>query len=125
MTLQAFAWIKIPISRPIKWRQFYWDGELLAPFAAIEFRILAAVQKTFDLADDYLLNITSLSKLVDGADRDQLRRERRDLFDARQPLWGSAAKWTSDQPPLPAVLDPERAEEEFLYEFWRWFQEED
>ena len=118
----AEAWL-VDWQRPVKWRQFWWDGERAVPFAEIEFKVLVSVQKTFALTEDYLLNITALSKAVDAADRDQLHRERRDLFDDRQPVWGNCPA-ISPLPPLPAILDPDAAEAEFLAEFWHWFSKE-
>lgn len=119
----AEAWL-VDWQKPVKWQQMWWDEQGVLPFKYVEFRILRAVQETFDLSTDYLCNMTALSKAVDGADRDQLARERRDLFDARQPVWENLPV-ISTQPPLPASLDPRAAEEEFLSEFRHWFSKKE
>jgi hypothetical protein len=77
----AEAWL-VDWQRPVKWQQQWYDDEeqILLPFAAVEFRILAAVTKLFGLSNDYFLNITALFRLVDSADFVQLLRERRDLL---------------------------------------------
>ena len=110
----AEAWL-VDWQRPVKWRQMWWDGEILIPFREIEDNILCVVATEFHLP-------FPAARLAQQGDLAQLRRERRDLFDGRQPVWENLPA-ISDEPPLPAILDPRAAEEEFLGEFYKWFNE--
>lgn len=108
---EAYLW---DVQRPVKAAQ-QWDfnasGRMI-PFRVIEHRILVRVAAKFDLT--YMV-----PEAVGRADFAQLLRERRDLFDDRQPVWpGCDGK--SDLPPIEIpTMTPAKAFYTFLAEFER------
>ena len=81
--------------RPVKPAQAWYDSESdqFLTFSAVEFGIMLSVVKRFELCDVHM------PRLVQAADDAQLHRERRDLFDARQPVWDNLSA-VSDLPPI-------------------------
>ena len=97
--------------RPVKSAQGWYDIETdqFLSFDTVEFMVMLSVVKRFGLCD------THMPLVVEEADHAQLRRERRDLFDARQPLWPDCSG-ISDLPPIAMpTWRPNRARWEWLH----------
>ena len=99
--------------RPVKRAQAWYDVESnqFMEFGVIELSILISVARRFHLAEIHI------PQAVHTADFEQLQRERRDLFDDRQPRWENL----SGESDLPAIelptWSPAQAKSEFLARF--------
>ena len=113
---EAYLW---DVQRPVKAAQ-YWEiddperpgKKKQVPFREIEMRIQAAVRSAFRLGP--------IMPMIFHEDEQQLLRERRDLFDERQPAWPRCDGRQSALAPIEKPCwGPDQACQEFLDEFCR------
>jgi len=100
--------------RPVKANQAWYDPEsdVFLSFSTVEFQILLTVAQKFELGD------IEVPLPVRHADYAQLLRERRDLFDSRQPVWNNLSA-SSDLPQIHRpTWCPDEAKAHFLEEFY-------